>query len=504
VGALDAIVIGSGFGASMAAKKLVDAGRRVLMVERGDWVPRGEQARMPAGSLELTPHYSKESQIRVLAGGLGDYMGTTSCVGGPSVFYGGVSIRFREKDFEHDDQFGAVWPFSYDALEPHYCDAERILDVSGDDSDPHLPRRSIAYPQDTSPLAPAAAKIRDAAEALGLKPFRLPLAINYRSDGVRTACAQCRTCDTFACFAGAKNDLATAVIPSLVERGMQLAHNTVVTKLVVDGERIARIECFDKTAEKAISFEAERFILAAGALHTPHLLLASGLEKMNPAGASIGANLIRHSSAIVYGIFMRRVDPAQSFHKQIGIHDFYFGDPEAKEPEGKLGSLQSMHPPPRGLVLKNLPPVIGTVLAPGAELMGGLLAMAEDQPRAENRVTIDGEVLDKFGLPQLRVEHQHTERDLQATKVLAKRAQQILRKAGAVAFYVHPIKTFSHALGTVRMGSDEATCPLDAAGRFRGLQNLWITDGSALPRSAGVNPSLTIAANALRVGSAIP
>ena len=502
--ALDAIVIGSGFGASMAAKKLVDAGRRVLMVERGDRVPRGERAALPEGSLELTPHYSKETPIRVIAGGLGDYMGSTSCVGGPSIFYGGVSIRFREKDFEQDDQIGEAWPFTYDHLEPYYCDAEKLLDVSGDDSDPCGPRRSFAYPQDAAPLSPAAEKIRVAAESLGLKPFRLPLAINYRSEGPRGACARCRTCDTFACFMSAKNDLATTVIPSLVERGMTLAHNTVVTRLVVEGDRIARVECWDKSAEKQVSFEAERFVLAAGALHTPHLLLASGLETLNPAGASIGANLIRHSSAIVYGIFMRRVDPAMSFHKQIGIHDFYFGDPESKEPEGKLGSLQSMHPPPRGLVLKNLPPVLGTMLAPGAELMGGLMAMAEDQPRPENRLTIDFEVKDKFGLPQLRIEHRHTPRDLAATAALVKRAKQILRKAGAVAFYVHPIKTFSHALGTVRMGADEASCPLDASGRFRGISNLWITDGSALPRSAGVNPSLTIAANALRVGTAIP
>src|SRR5688572_211957 len=179
---LDAIVIGSGFGASMAAKKLVEAGRRVMMIERGDWVARGEKAALPEGSLELTPHYSKESPIRVLSGGLGDFMGSTSCVGGPSVFYGGVSMRFREKDFEHDDAIatdsGAAWPFDYEALEPFYGEAERYLDVSGDASDPTAPRRSTAYPQDLTALSPSAKKISDAAEALGLKPFRLPLAIN--------------------------------------------------------------------------------------------------------------------------------------------------------------------------------------------------------------------------------------------------------------------------------------------------------------------------------------
>lgn len=503
----EAVVIGSGFGASMVAKKLVDAGRKVLMIERGDWVERGEKAARPEGSLELTPHYSRESPVRVLAGGLGDYMGTTSCVGGPSVFYGAVSLRYREDDFQPDaaivGESGAAWPFDYDGLEPFYAEAETCLDVSGDaDEDPCGPRRSGAYPQPPAPLAPAAARISDAARALGLQPFRLPLAINYRSDR-RTACAQCRNCDTFACWAGAKNDLATAVIPSLLERGMKLAANTVVTKLVADNDRIVRVECWDKQKEEVVSYEAERFFLGAGALHTPHLLLASGLDKLNPAGDLVGRYLIRHSSAIVYGVFPRRVDPGLTFHKQIGIHDFYFGDSEAREPGGKLGSLQSIHPPPRGLVLKNLPPVIGTVLAPGAELMSGLLAMAEDQPKKENRVIVNGEVRDRFGLPELAVEHHHTERDLLATKALVRRAKAILRKAGALAFYVHPIKTFSHALGTVRMGVDEAKSPVDPHGRFRGVDNLWVVDGSTLPRSAGVNPSLTIAANALRVGAAL-
>jgi choline dehydrogenase-like flavoprotein len=130
----------------------------------------------------------------------------------------------------------------------------------------------------------------------------------------------------------------------------------------------------------------------------------------------------------------------------------------------------------------------------------GLLVIAEDQPRRENGVSLDWTNSDRFGLPRLRVTHAHTERDEAAAAALVVHAKRILREAGARLTYVHSIETFSHALGTVRMGHDPRMAPLDEHGRFRGLDNLYVVDASALPRSAGVNPSLTIAANALRIG----
>jgi choline dehydrogenase-like flavoprotein len=130
----------------------------------------------------------------------------------------------------------------------------------------------------------------------------------------------------------------------------------------------------------------------------------------------------------------------------------------------------------------------------------GLLAMAEDQPQAANRVRVEWDVRDRFGLPRLAVEHQYTKRDREARVALTRPAKQVLRRAGAQFSYVHEVKTFSHALGTVRFGSDACTSALDEWCRFRGAENLHVVDASFMPTSAGVNPSLTIAANALRVG----
>jgi choline dehydrogenase-like flavoprotein len=133
----------------------------------------------------------------------------------------------------------------------------------------------------------------------------------------------------------------------------------------------------------------------------------------------------------------------------------------------------------------------------------GLLVIAEDQPRAGNGVTIDWSVTDRFGMPKLSVRHAYTARDERVARRLIIVAKRVLREAGARFTLVHPIETWSHALGTVRMGRDERTSPVDEHGRYRGLENLYVVDGSALPRSASLNPSLTISANALRVAAFI-
>jgi choline dehydrogenase-like flavoprotein len=131
----------------------------------------------------------------------------------------------------------------------------------------------------------------------------------------------------------------------------------------------------------------------------------------------------------------------------------------------------------------------------------GLLTIAEDQPQFNNRVVVDPTHTDRFGLPRLVVSHRYTKRDIAASRLLMQAARAVLRRAGAWACYQHQIRTFSHAVGTIRMGRDPRTSALDELGRFRGLDNLYVLDGSFMPRSAGVNPSLTIAANALRAAA---
>ncbi|MCB0286733.1 MAG: GMC family oxidoreductase, partial [Calditrichaeota bacterium] len=172
----DAIIIGSGFGGSMLASVLVNAGQNVLMLERGDWVKRGAHNWAMNASVDLTPHYSFDTPMRVREGGNKDIMGNYACVGGPSVFYGGVSFRFREKDFEPPPEIvgdsGAEWPITYADLEPYYSRAEQMLDVAGADSaDPSAPPRSAPFPQNPDRLSTISEKVKSSAESLGLSPF---------------------------------------------------------------------------------------------------------------------------------------------------------------------------------------------------------------------------------------------------------------------------------------------------------------------------------------------
>jgi choline dehydrogenase-like flavoprotein len=492
----------------MIAKRLIDAGRRVVMIERGDWVKRGPENWGPRGSLMLTDHYSLDAPFLAMQGSKPEKTGIYECVGGPSVFYGGVSMRFRETDFHPEQEIiadsNAEWPFDYAQLEPYYAKAEQLLDVAGEAGiDPTDPRRSTPYPQAPGPLSQTSKLIGDAARDLGLHPFRLPLAINYRETEDRSACIACTTCDTFACAIHAKNDIATVIIPELLANGMKLHTNTIATRLEADSGKISVVHGLDRATGKPVQVRGKCVVVSAGALGSPHLLLSSGLDKLNPAGDAIGRYLMRHCNAIAYGIFPKTPDPVGEFHKQLGIHDFYRGHPSISNPAGKLGTMQQIQTPPASLVEAVLPKPFGKILSKGVKLLTGLLIIAEDQPNVQNRVSLDPGRKDAFGMPAMLVESRYSERDIAARAALVGKARMVLKKAGALAVYVHKITTFSHSVGTVRLGDDPKTAPLDRDCRFRGIDNLFVVDGSFMPTSAGINPSLTIAANALRVADKV-
>ncbi|MGH7720826.1 MAG: GMC oxidoreductase [Gemmatimonadaceae bacterium] len=501
----DTIIIGSGFGGSLIADVLVRAGERVVMIERGDWVPRDERNWGPDGAGLLTPFFSTETPYEVQGEHGRRITGAFTCVGGPSVFYGGASLRLRECDFEPSPGItgdsGARWPFGYDELEPFYTMAEQILDVAGETGkDPTEPPRSAPYPQRAMPLTETSGLVARAAEELGLRPFSLPLAINYGDGAGRTQCVACSTCDGFACAIGAKNDLAVAVIPRLLRLGLELRERTVAVRLVERNRRVVGVECIDARTGALEMVRGKRIVLSAGAMASPHLLLASGLDALNPGGHIIGRYLLRHHNGLVLGVFRDPPGRPERFHKQVAIHDYYGGHPHVAWPPGKLGGLQQLSTPAPSIVRAYVPGGLHYPLMPVLRRVTGLLVLTEDQPSYDNHLWVERGRRDRFGLPQLVVRHRYSPRDIAASRALAREARRILGQAGARLFWMHHLPSFSHAVGTVRAGVDSRTSALDAYCRFRGIDNLYVVDGSFMPSSGGVNPSLTIAANALRVG----
>jgi len=501
----EVVVIGSGFGGTAAAGALLAAGHDVLMIERGGWVDRDAgRAFAPTGG--LASDLSGDLPYLTPGNGRRHVTGPHFCVGGPSVFFAAVSSRFRVADLapalEIVRDSGAAWPFTYDDLEPFYGAAEQLLGVAGETGgDPTEPPRSGPFPQPLPPLAPVSIRLAEAAERLGLRPFRLPLAINYGIDASRQACTSCAFCDGFPCAIGAKNDHASASVPRLLRLGLRLRAETVVLRIHARGDRVSTLDAFDRRLGEPVRVRADAFVLAAGALASGHLLLESRLDNRGPGGRVVGHYLMRHCNAHVFGLFGRRPAPDNRFHKQLALHDFYFGHPGVRKPAGKLGSIQQMGTPE--ILAKMVPPRVGRALQPLIHHATGFLVIAEDQPAFENRLQLNPACRDRYGIPQLVIHHRYTPRDRAARRALIDQARHVLMQAGAMGSLVYPIRTFSHALGTVRMGRDPESSALDPFCRFRGIENLWVTDGSAFPTSGGVNPSLTITAVALRAAGDI-
>lgn len=494
----DAVIVGSGPGGAMAAEWLVRAGARVLMLERGGWVARGPESRLPGQVAMLSPHYSTATPCDADTDAGRHLAGAFHCVGGQSVFYAAVALRYRERDFLPDARAdGGVWPFGYAELEPYYALAEQRLGVSGDaGGDPTEPSRSGPYPQPSPGLSPGGAAWHAAARRAGMRPFRPPLAISR--GGARPACTACTSCNGFACGVRAKGD-ASLIVAELVDEGLELRTGAAAVRILSEGTRATGIEYVDAARRHTGRVFADSIVLAAGALATPHLLLASGAHAQNPGGRVVGRYLTRHCNAVVCGLFPTIPPFARMSYKEMAVHDFYHGHPDHPA-LGPAGCIQQ-EALPAAMVEHELPPALRPLARAALPHLAALIVMTEDEPVWSNRVTLDRRRVNALGVPGLQVRHRYSRRDLVRRRVLVAEARAILGAAGAIATISRAIDTFSHAVGTVRMGVDPRTSALDADGRFRGFANLYVADASALPTSAAVNPSLTIAAHALRVAA---
>jgi choline dehydrogenase-like flavoprotein len=499
----DVAVIGSGFGGAGSALALTRAGLDVVLVERGGYVARDDEDWDPKGIL-IDKRYKSDVAIELdqregRPPGL-DY--PNEVVGGNSVFYGGAALRLREADF-------ARWPLAYRDLEPYYDQAEQLQEVHGEAGvDPHEPPRKGPYPLPPNELTTAAARIERAARKLGMQPFRIPMAINYPpnpEDGAaaeqadREACISCFTCDGFPCKIGAKNDTQITLLDKADATKLRVLARTVAGELETKAERVVALTCHPRDGGEPLRLEAEVFVVSGGAVHSPAILLRSGLERFDRSGM-LGRYLMRHCNAMLGALFPFRINPEQANHKQICLSDLY--EDVRAEQGTAVGVIQDMCMPPADAVRHLAPAGFRLAAATFSSFIQSVICVAEDRPREQNRVFLGG-ARDRFGLGQLRIHHRYGDDDLARLELLVTRAKKLLRKAGGVFTKRREVDSFSHAVGSVRFGDDPTQAPLDLDCKLWGTDNLYVVDGSFFPSSGGVNPSLTILANALRVAERI-
>jgi choline dehydrogenase-like flavoprotein len=487
----DVIIIGSGMGGATLAAALAPTGRRVLILERGERLQDSPEARDPVAIFQRG-HFKPNETWRDISGAA-LHPGNYAYVGGNTKFYGAVLLRYRAEDFaplRHIDGTTPGWPLTYAELEPFYTKAETLYRVRGDATqDPTEPARSAPFPFPPVPDEPDIAALRAAFTAQGLHVSALPLGVDIDAWLSRAP----TTWDAFPCTTGAKSDAESCgLAQALKHPNVTLQTGTKVTRILSQGRRVTGVEV-DRAGTRE-TLTAPVVVLSAGAILSSALLLASANDD-HPQGLAnrsdqVGRNFMNHNlTGMVAWNPLRRNRTV--YEKTIQLNDFYLTGGPKGEP---LGNIQM------------LGRITGPILAGEAGLPLWLarhiadhsihiMAMSEDLPDPNSRVLWkNGEVV---------LDWKKT--NAAAHDLLVRRLKAAMRKAGwpITLSRGFPKSKPSHQCGTARMGSDPATSVVDANLKAHDVDNLYIVDASVLPTSAAVNPSLTVAALALRAGEHI-
>ena len=490
--ACDIAIIGSGMGGGTLAWALRDSGADVLLLDRGDHLTR-EDANWSAQEVFGRGRYKNAEAWVDESTGTEFIPGVHYYVGGNTKVYGACLPRFREADFgdiEHVDGTSPAWPITYADLEPYYLAAERLLLVHGSPGgDPTEPWRSGDYPYPALEHEPPLAELADRLRAQDLAPFLMPMGIDRRAGG---PCIRCRTCDGFPCKLDAKSDAEVRAVRPAVEAGVRLVTRARVRRLETspDGKRV--VAAVAEIGGETVRIIADRFVLAAGAVNTAALLLASANDH-HPSGLANGSGAVGRRYMVHNSTFFVAVDPRRRndvvFQKTLGLNDWYLAGAHGDRP---LGNVQMLGKLQADMVRAARPWVPGFALRYMTDHSVDMYLTTEDLPDPDNRVVLrsDG-----------RIGVHWQANNLAPHRELVRNLTTSMKRAGYPLVFSErmTIATNSHQCGTAVMGTDPARSVVDPACRSHEIDNLWIADSSVFPSSAALNPALTIAANALRV-----
>ncbi len=510
----DVIVVGSGPGGASLAQRLAKTGKRILILERGEYLPR-EEANWSAEEVFVQGRYQAserwlDADDKPFAPQLHYF------VGGNSKVYGGALFRMRERDFGevvHSGGISPAWPLDYAAFEPWYQAAEDLFEVHGTrGEDPLEPWAAAPYPYPPVSHEPRIAALADSLSAIGIKPFHIPLGIRLDEVGGRptptSPCIRCSYYDGFPCPLNAKSDAQVICIDPMLAAhdNVTLLTGAYVSRLLTDplGKTVREVEVTRNGRQE--HYIADIVVVAAGALSSALLLLRSASDA-HPGGLAngsdqVGRNYMRHEMSVLMAVMRQPNDTV--FQKTLAFSDFYFGSDDWDYPLGLVQLMATSHTEQikaevLPLWLEWLP---GLPFSEIARHSLDFWLQAEDLPDPDNRIYYrDG---------QVHLDLKPT--NPQALERLKAKLEQVLDRSGNTALLLDRslylgqdigLPGTAHQAGTVRFGSDPATSVLDLDCRAHEVDNLYVTDGSFFPSISAVNPTLTIIANALRVADII-
>jgi len=507
----DVIIIGSGAGGGTLAHTLASSGKRILLLERGDFLPR-ELENWDAKPVFVDGRYiSKDAWFD--RDGKPFQPQVHYYVGGATKLYGAALYRLRPGDFgelKHVSGISPAWPLSYDDFEPWYSAAEQLYQVHGNaGEDPTEGARSEPYPWPAVSHEPRIQQISDDLAKGGYHPFHAPCGILLNeADRPRSVCIRCATCDGYPCLVHAKADAdVIAVRPLLGQPNVTLLTGAEVTKLETDdsGRTVTGVVVSRDGGREV--YTGDIVAVSAGAANSAKLLLNSATDR-HPNGLAngsdqVGRNYMFHNCRAIVALAKEKNDTV--FQKTLGINDFYFATKDYQYPAGNIQMIgKSNAEAMRGEQPEKTMFAPNWTLADVAEHAVDFWLTTEDLPVPENRVTTD-----KDGNVHLAYSSTNDE---EADRLYGE-LKKILNHVGMAAhhvlrknFYMDmaiPVAGCAHQAGTCRFGADPATSVLDTDCKAHELDNLYVVDTSFFPSIGAVNPALTAMANALRVGEHI-
>jgi choline dehydrogenase-like flavoprotein len=500
----DLIIIGTGAGGGTLAHRLAASGKRILLLERGGYLPREPE------NWDSTEVFGRERYVTSERWydrhGVAFRPHAQYFVGGNTKVYAGILFRLRERDFDEVEHYGGIspaWPIGYADLEPYYAEAERLYLVHGRaGEDPTEPPRSGPFPHPPVSHEPRIQQLHDDLVRAGRRPFHLPVGVDLNeTDPEAGRCIRCDRFDGFPCPTDGKADAhVLCVRPATQHSNVTLRTHALVKRLEPDasGRSVKRVVVDRGGIEERYS--ADIVVVSCGAVNSAALLLRSVCDT-HPNGLAnssdvVGRHYMAHLNSAV--IALSRTPNHTRFQKTLGLNDYYWG---ADDSEFPLGHIQMLGKTDREILRTGAPR-----FAPGAAL--GYIARhaldfwltTEDLPDPSNRVSVD-----RQGNIHLAKIYRNTE----AHKRLLGKLRDLLGPMGcrrtaiprwSVLSQQIPLAGIAHNCGTVRFGEDPRRSALDVNCKAHDLDNLYVVDASFFPSSSAVNPGLTTIANALRVG----